>query len=640
MPIGPSHRCSSFLCRLATVTRIQPLLPHLSKPRLRQLDRLPNLDGVLQVAIPSAELKASPRERLLAIFAVPIVQALCSLVRLLRRTKPSARPLKYVWYFDLAQLRGVRRSDAHHWLSQFRHNLVGQVINAADGAVYNFGYNGSNQLSWVQYNAVVAPLFTDASGTNTYPGPSGIVVARTVNFTYSSTTTAVVDTDLHSVTYTHDGIGRVTQTQAQTGSTALTTSQGWDGANDLAYSRDARGNETDYAYDSMGNAIAVGQPATYLNVGGSNVWMRATSLYSYDSSNNITAYCDPVWSHQNGRDWTSPPAPSDALCPNQSGTTRYTWTPPSSGAEPYGELTQMVTPLGDNTVTFSYNPSSQGGTDYGLPTSVTGTGFTQNDGTNITPQQSFIYDSHGNLVCYNKGAGWSVLQYDGLNRTTAIGDPDDNALSGAICGKTTGKYATASYTTYYPNGEVKTTQSPSEVAAGVATSFTYDADGNQASITKHFGGTAGITNKYYDGLERLVEVQQPQDPTDEVTNVPWLTRYFYDLTAGGTVSIVYGPSFKAYGNLYKSQEWMGSYSGWVDMGGTSYDALDRVIAKYAYPPNSGNTNCQAFGSFSSCTTAPTAKTNTYDAAADSVGLLTRVTDALGETTSFNYDSVC
>jgi hypothetical protein len=65
--------------------------------------------------------------------------------------------------------------------------------------------------------------------------------------------------------------------------------------------------------------------------------------------------------------------------------------------------------------------------------------------------------------------------------------------------------------------------------------------------------TAGPTRKWYDGADRLVEVQQPTDPNYDCYTFPWRTRYLYDLTQGGTVTIGSSPAYSAYGGLFKTQ---------------------------------------------------------------------------------------
>ena len=503
------------------------------------------------------------------------------------------------------------------------------------GPAYTFSYGTGNTLSQVGYFGDVNPSVTDASGTG-YLQPNATLDLgsttpfRTASFTYSTGTTTWSDTDGHQAVYAFDSVGRVTgstqTTGDPTGGTAtLTGTEGWDSSNNLIYATDARGNESDFAYDNNGNAIEVAKPAAQTNVNGTIVSMRATSLYSFDGNNNVIAYCDPVWVHANGKDWTSRPPPSDSLCPSQSGVAIATWSIPGS-YQPFGELSQITTPLGYST-TYSYGVAQQGGADYGLPTAVNGTSFTQQDGTNVTPQQTFTYDSHGNLICYSKGPGLWVLQYDSLNRVNAVGDPDDASLTNAGCSKTPGLPGShiQSTTTYYPNGQVNSSQTPGEYAAGVSSTFGHDSDGSEISETKHFGGTAGTTTKIYDGADRLIEVAPPHDTTD-FYSFGWLTRYLYDLTVGqGTVS--YGTyNYVAHGNLYKTQEyvapqtqWNAGQSGtpsWTDLQGAAFDSLDRQTTLFKY--------------------GGVAATK-YDATSATLGLITTTTSQDNTVTTNTYD---
>jgi YD repeat-containing protein len=168
----------------------------------------------------------------------------------------------------------------------------------------------------------------------------------------------------------------------------------------------------------------------------------------------------------------------------------------------------------------------------------------------------------------------------------------------------------------------------------------YDLDGNVKTETHHFGCTSvasctspGITTKWYDGADRLVEVQQPYDASD-IQQYPWSTRYLYDLSGSG-VTAYRGMGLRGYGNLVSTQELLSStvwtpaagqtYSmatgSWIDVRATSYDALDRPISSYE----------AAFGD------QPKA-TNGYDGPGN-MGLLSSVSLATGELKSFVYDAL-
>jgi len=511
-------------------------------------------------------------------------------------------------------------------------------VNSAgtNGEYLEMQYAGvANELSAVLNHGFVNPTISDgySSGPIQPSAASGLSLFRTVNLSYTGSTTQWSDTDGHQTTYTWDSLGRVVQTDNVTGDfsgpAVLTTHQGWSTANNLVTSIDARGNETDYAHDDTGNTTGVGEA----NVTRGGATFRPTSLYSYDGHNNITAYCDPVEVHASGKDWITKPSTSDTLCSTASGITalftKYTWTPTT--AEPYGELTSTITPMG-YTESFSYAPSSQGGSDFGLPTSVTAAGITQNDGSIFTPTQIYSYDRQGNIACYSKGVGTWALAYDQVGRPLKIADPDDgSAFSTSTCGKSSNANTIVTTNAYFANGQLSSSQSPVEAAAGIQTPYTYDADGNETTEIHHFGTNAGgLTKKSYDGKDRLVEVQLPHDSRTwsdgkayEYYAFPWLTRYFYDLTGNNTVAAQGSPAFYAHGNLFKTQEYL---STWTDAKAAAYDALDRNVVKYAYPAGSCTSRCVA-----------EPETLTYDTNTHA-GLLSSDCNALNVCSQPSYDA--
>ncbi len=528
-----------------------------------------------------------------------------------------------------------------------------------DGAYLQFLFSGTSAvgstLNGIYHVAVVNPSIPDGTNTPLQPGyvPQYANVSNYLveYYTTGVTTPTYRDSDGHMTNWVVDGTGRPTQTQECTASasggqqctgTWLLLNESWDANNELVATVDARGYETDFAYDANGNTIAVGEPQTATSLG----TFRPTRLYDYDAFNNVTAYCDQTETHQAGADWAGAPAGSDSLCASAAVNVphwRAAFTYPSY--QPYGQLASMTTPLG-YTHRLTYSPSQQAGTDFGLPTSVSGDPIVgQFDGTSITPTHTFWYDATGNLGCYSKGNGTWSLRYDSLSRLIAVADPDDTSLNaGSICGKSTGTagWNTQTAYSYFPDGSKQTAQSPSERAFGVSTSFTYDLDGNVATETQHHGCVPnqacnpGTTQKWYDGADRLVEVALPMDPRSYsspqvvVDSSKWVTRYWYDLSAGNTVTVTGSSPFRAYGNLYKTQ--LGYGSSWLDKGGSQFDGLDREVAKYSWDipnPNSGPWPIN--------NTLETTQLQ-YDAGSPAaLGLLTTKTNPLGESVTYGYD---
>jgi YD repeat-containing protein len=517
--------------------------------------------------------------------------------------------------------------------------------NASDnGAYVNLGYTGSDApsstLSGIAHVGVMNPAIFDGVSSG---GLQSGYTTDPMMYLYEWYQTGIAtptyrDTDGHYTNWVVDGVGRPTQTQECTATTGIWTCSGtvlatneiWDANNNLTAATDARGYETDSAYDANGNSIAVGAPQTATSQG----TFRPTKLYDYDAFNNVTAYCDETETHAAGADWVSPPGPSDSLCSSHAVPhAQFSFAYPSY--EPYGRLATMTTPLGYSRH-YLYTASQQAGNDYGLPTSVTGDSFIQIDGSSIVPAQSFWYDGTGNLRCYSRGQGPFVFSYDALGRLTSSTDPDDmSANAGSVCGKTTGQpsWNTQATYTYFPDGAKQTAQTPPERAGGVSTGYTYNLDGNEITESHHFGCSpgnacvAGVTTKWYDGADRLIEIAQPQDRSD-LYPYAWLTRYLYDLTQSGNISIA-SASYRAYGNLFKTQEWLtppGATSpSWTDLRGNAFDALDRTIAKYTFSPSTN-------------TTLRTATTQ-YDGSSATLGFLSSEVDPLSETTAFTYDEL-
>jgi YD repeat-containing protein len=481
--------------------------------------------------------------------------------------------------------------------------------NPTDGSALLFTIDGSLHLTSWQVAGVMNIDPGDGYGIiqpwdQTHRGWEN--AAYTANFVYGtgngcsntlSGTTSMCDSDLHSTIWTSNGSGNVTETQESTGATEgimLETTETWDSSNNLVATTDARGFETDYAYDSNGNTIAVARPRP---VSGQD---RPTSVYAYDGNNNLLAYCDPVYSAQNGLDWNSGTY-NGTQCPGGPGTSHYVWKSPSDGSEPFGRIYQAFTACYNGSCADHFNGVSEPGNlvtytynSYGLPLTATGSTIQQPappPQDSRTPVLTFGYDSLGNLTSYSAGAGTWMLKYDGLNRLTQRIDPD------------TGNPTSHFY--YNADGSTSLTETPYQHSVSNGNAFAHDADGDVLSETIHRNNVQGTISKSYDGLDRLVEVSQPYDNNHDVLTNNWITRYLYDLTEGGSNTFNGSTPFSAYGNLYATQEllptngtsetYKGSKVGnttFQPLKGAQFDALDRAVGSYSII-SSGNNSSNA-----------------------------------------------
>ncbi len=530
---------------------------------------------------------------------------------------------------------------------------------ANDGSYVYFGVQPvatSVSLSSIGHVGWVNPTINDGvtAGLLQPSMPTGAVQFLFETYTSGTLGTpsspTIRDTDGHYANWVTDASGRATQSQECTATqnqqctgTMLIRVEQWDADNNRVFDIEPRGfasgaNQsafrTDYAYDANGNTIAVAAPPVTTSEG----TFRPTKLYDYDTSNNVTAYCDEGHVHRVGADWASPPTTSDSLCSSHGGLrTSFTFAYPTY--EPYGELTTMTSPMG-YTHQYSYDSSRQAGADYGLPTSVTGAQMNELDGTSVTPSQTFSYDAQGQLRCYSKGNGTYVLSYNAAGQITSEADPDDSsANSTSVCSKSSGmpNWNTQTTYAYYASGAKQRMQTPSERAYGVSTTYTYDADGNLVTETSHNGCVSqqpcpdGTTKKWYDGEDRLVEVAQPQDTRSYSNSAgpydgdPWLTRYYYDLSAEQGVAVTASSGFQAYGNLFKTQTLLGPASGtagWTDVRGSSFDAMDREVQSFAYSIPSHQLKISS---------------KQYDATPGTLGMVSTKTNADGAQATYSYD---
>jgi RHS repeat-associated protein len=481
------------------------------------------------------------------------------------------------------------------------------------GSKIDFTYSNSNtsKVVGVAYTGIIN--FTPSDGTNTLLDPSatpGSTTYKQITVSYQTDETTLSDTDSHTTRFEYNSSNEVTSISANTGDASpgpgsLTETVGWYSSSDprarqISSITDARGDETDFTYDNLGDLEGIGEPA--VPVKGASP--RPTTWISYDSNHNIIAVCDPNYDNANNLNWgqiaTPAPAGSPTPCPMAAGTAQTTLKYPTNNGyeyEPFGEVYTQTDPSG-YTTTYTYASASQGGVDLGLTTGAQGAKFMMN-GTYFQPSFSAVYDLSGDILCAESGSGhWVTAQYDEDGRMLALGDADDYVVNGSACGKSQGAYADAQHYVYYPNGEVEETQNAVQFPSNGDT-FTYDGDGNLTQSKNWFANTQNTTTYLYDAADRNVEVEEPQDASNDFYSMPWLTRYLYDLGAIGGSTEFMGSTVVAHGNLYKMQRYLPSaiQSGdatpptptpsWVDSAATAYDELDRVTDQYQ--PISGQT---------------------------------------------------
>jgi YD repeat-containing protein len=539
-----------------------------------------------------------------------------------------------------------------------------------DGAYIGFGYTGgsaqASTISSIQSFAVVNPSFSDgyaAYGPLQQNHPTYAYAFHTEYFTTGVTTPTFRDTDGHAINWVVDGTGRPTQTQVCTVTPAqgsscpsgslLVTSETWDTSNNRTAVVDPRGAETDMAYDNLGNLVAVAFPPQYQ--GGAH----PTALLDYDQYNgavysNIVAICDPAFVHSiSGADWNGQySAHADNYCSSTAGPTSHLSAIYSHPVQqPFGELTS-TTSAGGYTVAISHDAGPQGGVDYGLTTKTTGASIPQFDQTTKQPSVSYVYDASGNTVCRQADAGTgtpttpatAVMTYDSLNRVLVISDPDDASLTGACSGRVAGIANSAMVLTgtYYPDGSLATLQDRYQAASNTGSQYSYDLDGNPtAEAPTNVTPATPTTRRWFDGMDRLIEAQQPADSSPILAgDIPISLRYLFDLSqngSSGSAATLSGAAVTAHGNFFDTLK--NTSNGWIDFAYAAYDAADRKTTDYAFAPCPARTGVSGaiYCSQSAYATRYDWDTSPLNASHPAPGLLVATLDGTGVSRQVTYN---
>lgn len=326
----------------------------------------------------------------------------------------------------------------------------------------------------------------DSNGNLTSVTPPSPARAATITVDALSRVSSVTDGKGQKTKYSYDKLDRVTQILFN-GVSTCTPSNG----NCISYAYDADGNRqsmtdqsgtTTYYYDALNRMTTESLPDTASACAGSS---PSGLTYSYDGVGNLLTYCD------------------------KGGTTAYAYDPDNrllSIAEPggsCGSMPTLCTTFGYNadgnrtTITFPGGATQTTGFDNAqnvssvLGKSSTGTTltsfvYTYANGSNDTPlvqtatendpvasnSHAYAYDARNRLT------GASVTSGTGTAYSYTY-DPDSNMLS---------RIAGAVTTTYAYNGAdqlcwayVGSTSSPCATAPSGATSYSFDANGNELS---------------------------------------------------------------------------------------------------------------------------------------------------------------
>ena len=511
---------------------------------------------------------------------------------------------------DRAQATLLHQSGETTWV--FTRNGAETISFAEDGNLRAVADRFGNTISFTQTSGHITEII-GSGGRSFLLTWDDNRIARVTDSAGRQVEYRYLDGELVSVTsadgttsYQYDSLHRLTRVTVPGGAT---TTNVFDESGRAVSQTDPLGRVTSFAYGEDGVSRITHPDGTateelYLNgllisqTKAAGTDDAATTLYSYDWSNNIIDVTDPL-GNSSGYDWDTA---GNKIAEIDSYGSRQTWAY-NSKRQPL----KSTDPLG-RTTTFKYDTAGNltslrepnGSTKY----------FTYNaDGTMATSTDdaeqvtTYAYDARGLLTSTTSPSGLTTqIQYDLAGVTISTSDP--------VSGTTTFAVDSA-------GRMIASTDS-----AGYTTAFSYDSAGNRVSMTDALGAS---TIAQYDRARQLVASTDAMGRT---------TTYVYD--AIGRVTSVTRPGgatsqaeYDLRGNLVAATDADGRTTRF------EYDLADRLIKSTTPRGSATLTDYDASDRAIRVTDAGSnATTYSYNLA----GELLDSTDPLGRVTSYVYTS--
>ncbi|WP_234018318.1 MULTISPECIES: DUF6531 domain-containing protein [unclassified Streptomyces] len=498
-------------------------------------------------------------------------------------------------------------------------------------------------------------VFTQAAN-GTYTAPAG-TTAELVK----GTSTYTVTTPDHTVR-TFDSTGLLTSVTGAAGKgLSLTYASG-----SLASVKDGAGRTTSFTpgADGLLSEVALpdGTSVSYGYTGGllTSVTDPAgrTSSYTYDTDKRLSSYTDPAGGEV-GNVYDS--AGRITSQTDQNGeTTTFTWdgrseshtTAPDGGVwtDVYASnvLMETIDPYG-NSITYDYDRylrpaaiTDQRGNTTEMTYDSAGRMLTRAAPAALGYEESWGYDSAGNLTSHTDGRGNTTTYAYTANRLTSATDP-------------TGGETAYTYTAL---GSLETVTSP----RGKVTTYGYDTAGNRTSVTTPLGERTTFT---YDPAGRVLTRTDPRGNVTGADPAAYTTTYTYDgrgllssatdalgrtttyeyngaeqlasvlNPAGDTATLGYDDA----GNLTRTTDQAGeSLTRAYDTGGRLASRTDAAGGRTTFTYDKAGRLLSSVSPRGNVSGAdPAAYTTSY--AYDTAGNLTETTGPTGATTKTTYDAV-
>jgi RHS repeat-associated protein len=493
-------------------------------------------------------------------------------------------------------------------VDQNNHTVLTNTYDAASGRVTQQvdPLNHTRSYGWTA--STQTATYTDRRNnvwTHTYSNnallQSTDPLGHTTTYGYASdlNTRQVTDPRGNVTSMTYDANGNMLSRTLPDGSHESWT---YDGLNDVLSRTNGRGYTTSCTYDSAGNRLSETDPGnavttwTYSPSGNGLLISQTdprnqTTAYGYDSQGDLTSTTSPL-SEVTTMTYDSTGRQLSIVDPrgNLSGATpddyRTTFTYDAAN-----HRTSQTDPLGDQTI-WAYDPA-------GNLSSITDpnnhtTTYAYDNGNELasvtapdTTTTTYTYDADGNLATRTDANNHTTTYgYDAAKQLTSVLMPLSRSWSygyDANGNKTTvtapgGDVTTNSYDTNDRLSNVSYSDGTHSVA------YSYDADGNRASMTD----AAGTQGYSYDNRDRLTAVTRATTAFgysyDAANNIlervypdGTTTDYTYD-NDGHLATVISGGSTSAYSyDAAGNQIGLGLPSGNGYTESRTYDRAGRVI---------------------------------------------------------------
>lgn len=450
----------------------------------------------------------------------------------------------------------ITETDVYTSLGTSSYNEVQTKFDATYGNVIYIGaYDFGASTPTTQVFNVYGQSYSSPTACTTYP--SGTYINNTPCYSHTENSSG---TDLAKTKIAYSSTGHPTSiSRWVSGSTWLTSTAGFNTNGTLAWSKDAAGNQTTYAYDGSCNSMAPTSITYPLSSVGSSsqTWdcNGGVVITSTDGNNKQTTYTynDPMWRVTN----VAYPDGGHQATGYSTGTTLPWKIETVVGLDSSRNMVLWRTLDGLGRTVQAENDSDPGGTNYvqtvynslGQVYSVTNPFFTTADQTyGLT---YYTYDALGRITqiqhpsgkketfTFNNRATKHVL-YPSNNAFTKIYQSDGLGRLTDICEVTSVTQA---------NGQAPSGCGLDISGTGFHATNSYDPLGNVLSMNY-----SSVRSFIYDGLSRITSATYPESGT---------ITYVYD---SGTA-----------GDLYQRTAPAPNQTGTAKVTATySYDALHRL----------------------------------------------------------------